>query len=423
MAFNAHVLYMTCFARGGGDDTHNPDHHPVPSGVQVFDPKVAGWLLCSSDSGTQARFDFPDLYQTHCGQRPPSTSLQPDSSSGAAASGGASALAGRGTLALRSLQACLRANLVLAEQLMTSLGNQGLLAAAQELEMPLLPLLAAMEVHGVGFNPQALTLRKVPLEAEMARQASEAQRLAGRTFNVASAEQVAATLYGHLKLTPPNTSNHHGGNSSSNTAGKKHASTKEEVLLQLQAQSPCVSAILRYRTLAKLKGTYMDGLLEFVVPYSDSNITHGRAQQWRVHAEWNQLSVETGRLSASKPAIQCIPRDPEPIVLETATPSPSSLPLPTPLPPQADVVLNVRSAFVASPGCVLVAVDYSQIEMRVLAHFCQDPQLLALFADPNGDVYNLVAAALLGKPVDQVAKPERNLAKTCCLGIIYGKYH
>jgi len=416
VAFNAHVVYMTCFARSGGngddDEEENPGHQPGPSGVQVFDPKVAGWLLCSSDSGTQARFDFPDLYHTHCGQRPPATSPQPAPGS-AGASDGASALAGRGTLALRSLHQCLRANLVLAERLMTSLGNQGLLAAAQELEMPLLPLLAAMEVHGVGFNPQALTSRKGQVEAEMARQASEAQRLAGRKFNVASAEQVAATLYGHLRLTPPNTSNQHGGGTGGSNAGKKHASTKEEVLLQLQSQSPCVPAILRYRTLAKLKGTYIDGLLEFVVPYSDGQ-THGRAPQWRLHAEWHQLSVETGRLSASKPAIQCIPRDPEPIFLEAATPAPTP-------PPQADVVLNVRSAFVASPGCVLVAVDYSQIEMRVLAHFCQDPQLLALFADPNGDVYNLVAAALLSKPVDQVAKQERNLAKTCCLGIIYGK--
>jgi DNA polymerase-1 len=83
-------------------------------------------------------------------------------------------------------------------------------------------------------------------------------------------------------------------------------------------------------------------------------------------------------------------------------------------------VLNVRGAFTASKGCTLIAVDYSQIEMRILAHFCQDAHLSALFQDPLGDVYRLVASCLLRKPVGDVKDSERSLAKTCCLGIIYG---
>jgi len=227
-----------------------------------------------------------------------------------------------------------------------------------------------------------------------------------------------------------------------------------------------VGLVLRYRTLAKLRGTYVDSLLEFAVPAErdcgdGGQGASGDAQRWAIHAEWNQLSVETGRLSASKPALQCIPRDPEPIYqrdddeegsvrawtgegasssTSTSTSTSSSSTTSTSTSTSSTSggggggggggrggggssgvqVLNVRSAFVASPGHTLVAVDYSQIEMRVLAHFCQDAKLSALFRDPAGDVYVQVASSLLRKPPVEVTVRERDLAKTCCLGIIYG---
>ena len=421
VTFNAHAflmpaLHAICEAHSSGQGNNGAAGSPVPAGIQVFDPKVAGWLLCSSDSGSLGRFDFPELYRTHCGSRNLNSRSADREGSGVSSQlqmpGSASSKeVGRGTSVLKTLHETMMANHQLSEQLMAALEDQGLLEAAQEIEMPLVPLLAAMEVHGIGFRPEALTDTQGLIEIELQRLSDSAQNAAGRSFNISSPEQVAATLFDHLRLPKPTAT----GTSSGGGGGKKHASTREEVLQELVGRHPVVGMILRHRTLAKLKGTYVDALLEFAVPEDGSTVhrVDNGKRRWRVHAEWNQLSVETGRLSATKPALQTIPREPEPITEPEVLSFPGAKATATP-------VLNVRSAFVASPGSTLVAVDYSQIEMRVLAHFCMDTRLLALFQDPHGDVYIQVAAALLKRPTSAVTPKDRSLAKTCCLGIIYG---
>ena len=228
IAFNAHVLFMPVVTsrcapqrppparaaeakgndegEGGGaaapSSRKRPCHgglpaplqssRPVPSRVRVFDPKVAGWLLSSSDSGSLDRFDFPQLYRAYCsGVAPPAFAARPcghDSS--------AEAAPGRGTAALRSLHEHLVRCFQLGRHTMQALSEQGVLGAAQELEMPLVPLLAAMEARGVGFRPEALMEHRGAIDAELARLSDEAQRRAGKSFNVASAGQASGKRCG-----------------------------------------------------------------------------------------------------------------------------------------------------------------------------------------------------------------------------------
>lgn len=198
----------------------------------------------------------------------------------------------------------------------------------------------------------------------------------------------------------------------------------------MRDRHPVVPLILRFRALSKLKTAYLDSLLALARRSSTSGIVS-------IHGEWNHLTVETGRLSCSKPALQCIPRDPEPLstAASTAAAASSFAPSFNPGRPGAAAgpgggvggsgeAIHVRDAFVPLPGHVLLAADYSQIEVRVLAHYCEDQGLLDIFRAPGAaDIYATVASTLLKKPVQEVTPSERSLAKTACLGIIYGMGH
>jgi hypothetical protein len=175
----------------------------------------------------------------------------------------------------------------------------------------------------------------------------------------------------------------------------KFISTSEETLKHIRLQHPVIEWILTFRTIFKLMHTYFDGLKPFISIHQNNHT---------IHAQWNQLIVRTGRLSCSKPNLQNIPTD---IAF-------------TQLPLQYQDI-RVRSLFIARPGFRLVAVDYSQIEMRVLAHVSQDKELCSLFRDREGDVYKLLAFKIFQKDsVDDVTDGERSRAKVICLGCIYG---
>lgn len=261
----------------------------------------------------------------------------------------------------------------LAEVLRAKLQAEGLREPFEKQEMPLLPVLAEMEERGVRIDPE--TLRR--MEADLSKEADELReqilRTAGRPFNPDSPRQLAEVLFADLHL--PVVKNTRTG-----------PSTDSEVLEELAAlcDSPLPGLVLDYRRLTKLVSTYLKSLAECIHP-----ITR------RVHTSFHQAATATGRLSSSDPNLQNIPV-------------------------RTDQGRRIRSAFVAEKGYVLLSADYSQVELRMLAHFCRDETLTAAFQNDQ-DVHRIVAAEVFGVPVPDVTPQQRARAKTVNFGIIYGQ--
>ncbi|MBI3978439.1 MAG: DNA polymerase I [Chloroflexi bacterium] len=252
---------------------------------------------------------------------------------------------------------------------------RGLWDLFTEIEMPLVPILVDMERTGVKLDTAALREMSRELGKELLRLEEEIYRLVGHKFNVNSTAQLGKVLFEELKL--PTTS----------SRKTQHGwSTDAVVLDELREKHlhPVVDLILEYRQLVKLKGTYVDALPALIHPRTG-----------RVHTNYSQTAVSTGRLSSSNPNLQ-------------------NIPIRTPLGRQ------VRRAFVASgPENVLVSCDYSQVELRILAHFSQDPLLVAAFRNDE-DSHRMTAAAVYGKDPAAVTPHERDRAKRMNFAVIYG---
>ncbi|EHR72556.1 DNA polymerase I [Burkholderiales bacterium JOSHI_001] len=247
----------------------------------------------------------------------------------------------------------------------------GLLRVYQDIEMPVSALLARIERHGVLVDAQRLAAQSRDLAERMVALEQQAYDLAGQPFNLGSPKQIGEILFNKLGL----------------PVKKKTASgapsTDEEVLQELAADYPLPAAILEHRSLAKLKGTYTDKLPLMVNP-----------QTGRVHTNYAQAVAVTGRLSSNDPNLQNIPiRTPE--------------------------GRRVREAFIAPPGHVIVSADYSQIELRIMAHISGDPGLTQAFTD-GLDVHRATAAEVFGVAVAEVTPEQRRYAKTINFGLIYG---
>ncbi|WP_147652880.1 DNA polymerase I [Vulcaniibacterium gelatinicum] len=241
----------------------------------------------------------------------------------------------------------------------------------EEIEMPLVPVLARMEAAGVLVDAAELRRQSADLGRRMLAAQQRAHELAGRGFNLDSPKQVAALLYDELGL--PALVRTPGGQPSAN----------EEALEAIADQHELPRVILEYRGLAKLRSTYTDKLPEMVNP-----------ETGRVHTSYHQAGAATGRLSSNDPNLQNIP-----IRTEDGR--------------------RIRTAFVAPPGRVLVACDYSQIELRIMAHLSQDPGLLRAF-EAGADIHRATAAEVFGKPMDAVTANERRAAKAINFGLMYG---
>ena len=243
-----------------------------------------------------------------------------------------------------------------------------------ELEMPLVPVLAAMEQTGVLLDTDHLTRLSQSLEEDMRRLEQEVYSLSGGygEFNINSPKQLNDVLFGKLGLS---------------VAGLRKTAhgytTDASTLEELRDRHAIIRPILEYRELAKLKGTYVDALPALINPRTG-----------RVHTSYNQTGTATGRLSSSNPNLQNIPI-------------------------RTEVGREVRRAFVAPPGSLLLSVDYSQIELRVLAHFSEEPTLLEAFRQGQ-DIHAATAAAVYGIPLDQVTYEQRSFAKRVNFGLIYG---
>lgn len=240
-----------------------------------------------------------------------------------------------------------------------------------EVEMPLVPILSAMEEAGVALDVPYLTGLSKSFERDIAGLEREIHALAGEPVNVNSPRQLAVILFEKLKLPVVRKT-------------KTGFSTDEDVLQKLSSQHPLPAKILAYRELAKLKSTYIDGLLEKV---RDSG---------RVHTSFNQAVAATGRLSSSDPNLQNIPI-------------------------RTDYGRQIRRAFVPAEGHVFLSADYSQIDLRVLAHVSGDPALGAAFRRGE-DIHAATARDIFGLgPSDAVSDDQRRVAKSVNFGIVYGQ--
>ncbi|MCX8016483.1 MAG: DNA polymerase I [Rhodocyclaceae bacterium] len=241
----------------------------------------------------------------------------------------------------------------------------------REIELPIAEILFRMERHGVLIDAKALAEHSQALGRRLMDIEAEAHRLAGQPFNLNSPKQLAEILFGQLglpvvKKTPSGT-----------------PSTDEEVLARLAEDYPLPKRLLEHRSLAKLKGTYTDKLPKMVNPATG-----------RVHTSFSQAVAVTGRLASSEPNLQNIPvRTPE--------------------------GRKIRAAFIAPSGCRLVSADYSQIELRIMAHLSGDAGLLAAFARGE-DVHRATAAEVFGLTPLEVTAEQRRAAKAINFGLIYG---
>ncbi len=260
--------------------------------------------------------------------------------------------------------------LPLAKTLEAELERLGMLALYRNVELPLVEVLARMEQTGVAIDVELLQAQSAELGAEIALLEKECYDLAGGPFNLNSPPQLREILYDKLQLTPSKRT-------------KTGFSTDAATLETLRDAHPIVDALLRYRELSKLKSTYLDALPRLSEP-----------ETGRIHPQLLQTATSTGRLSTQDPNVQNIPV-------------------------RTELGLTIRRAFVAPPGTTLLVADYSQIELRVLAHVTGDEGLHEAFANDE-DIHSATAAKVWGFPIDEVPKDLRNRAKMINYGLSYG---
>jgi DNA polymerase-1 len=250
------------------------------------------------------------------------------------------------------------------------LEEKGLDSLFFDLEMPLLPLLAEMELEGIGIDTDALASYSTELESELGSIEKQIYELVGHEFNIGSTKQLQQVLFEERKLTPIKKT-------------KTGYSTDTAVLQELASEDPVPDLVLRFRTLSKLKSTYVDSLPEMVNPDTG-----------RIHTHFNLTGTATGRMSSTDPNLQNIPiRDTE--------------------------GRRIREAFVPRDGNTFVSADYSQLELVILAHLSDDPGLKKAFSE-GIDVHRHTGSLIFGVESSQVTDQQRRIAKTINFGVMYG---
>ena len=320
----------------------------------IFDTVVAAYLLDS------VRSDFGDAYiaDTYVGKALP------------AAQGEEGAADDAPVAAARSVAVALAA----VQPLAKALEEQDAADIFQEIEMPLVPVLASMERTGMYVDPDRLHALAEGLGGQIDELAGRIRKMAGdETFNIASPMQLSHILFDVMGLPTKGLKKTHRG----------YYSTNARVLEELARDNEFVRLVLEYREKTKIKSTYLDTLGAL------------RRFDGRVHTTYNQTITATGRLSSSNPNLQNIPT-------------------------RSELGHTVKTAFSVAPGCVFLAVDYSQIELRLLAHLSADEHLVAAFNEGE-DFHAETAARVFGVPVDEVTPQLRSRAKAVNFGIVYGQ--
>jgi len=241
-----------------------------------------------------------------------------------------------------------------------------------DIEMPLMPVLAEMEMNGVCLDTQSLAETSKQFTTRMNDIEQRIYELAGEQFNIASPKQVGEILFDKLKIVEK-----------AKKTKKGQYVTSEEVLQQLKNKHEIVADILEHRGLKKLIGTYIDALPKLINPRTG-----------HIHTSFNQTITATGRLSSSDPNLQNIPI-------------------------RGEDGKEIRKAFIPEPGCLFFSADYSQIELRVMAHLSDDKNMIEVFQEGK-DLHAATAANIYKKPIDEVTRDERTKSKRANFGIIYG---
>ena len=270
--------------------------------------------------------------------------------------------------------ACEAADLTLQlpDELDKALKEQGLYTLLTDIELPLIKVLASMELAGARIDVKALNDYSVTLTEQMNRLEAECHELAGVPFNTASPAQVGEVLFDHLKIDPKAKKTKTG-----------QYSTTEDILLKLRNRHPLIDKILELRGIRKLLSTYVNALPALINP-----------QTGRIHTTYNQTVTATGRLSSTNPNLQNIPV-------------------------RSDDGKEIRRAFIPAEGNVFFSADYSQIELRLVADLSHDKTMLDAFAHDH-DIHAITAARIYHKPLEEVTGDERRKAKTANFGILYG---
>ncbi len=260
----------------------------------------------------------------------------------------------------------------LAGALSGEIAQAGLTKLYEEMDLPLVPVLARMEHAGVKIDTAALALMSTELEREIAAKEKEIYEVAAMEFNVGSPKQLGDVLFNRMNLPKPV------------KYGKgRTISTAVDVLEELAENHPIARMVLDYRQLTKLKSTYVDALPALINPSTR-----------RLHTTFGQTGTATGRLSSANPNLQNIPI-------------------------RTELGRGIRAAFIAEPGHVLLTADYSQIELRLLAHFSRDPLLVEAYRRGD-DIHTLTASQVFGVPPLMVTPDHRRQAKVVNFGIVYG---
>ncbi len=259
----------------------------------------------------------------------------------------------------------------LVEPIMEELRRHSLLELLNNIELPLLLVLMQMEIFGVALDGEFLRNLNDQLSVQISILEKEIYDSVGHHFNINSTKQLGDILFGELNL----------------PAGKKNKtgySVSADVIESLRGKHPIVDHLLEYRQLAKLKSTYVDGLLAQMDPVTG-----------RVHTSFSQTTASSGRLSSSNPNLQNIPV-------------------------RTEVGRQIRRAFISDPSYVLLTADYSQFELRILAHITHEPRLVEAFSK-NEDIHTITASSLFDVPISEVTKDQRRLAKTVVYAVLYGQ--
>ena len=262
--------------------------------------------------------------------------------------------------------------LQLPEVLNKALNEQGMNKLFNEIELPLVRVLASMELAGARIDVKSLNEYSVTLTEQMNKLESECHQLAGMNFNTASPAQVGEVLFDHLKIDPKAKKTKTG-----------QYSTTEDILLKLRDRHPLVDKILELRGIRKLLSTYVNALPALINPSTG-----------RIHTTYNQTVTATGRLSSTNPNLQNIPV-------------------------RTDDGKEIRRAFIPADGNLFFSADYSQIELRLVADLSHDKTMIDAFANGH-DIHAITASRIYHKPLEQVTSDERRKAKTANFGILYG---
>ncbi|MDE6269511.1 MAG: DNA polymerase I, partial [Muribaculaceae bacterium] len=257
-------------------------------------------------------------------------------------------------------------------ELLRLIKDDGLEQLLRDIELPFIPVLAGMEWEGVRIDTRVLAEISSRLHRRLAELEAKAYELAGAPFNVGSPAQVGEILFGRLQLDPKAKRTKRGA-----------WSTTEEELIKYTGLHPIVGLILDIRGLRKLLATYVDALPKLINPRTG-----------KIHTTFNQTVTATGRISSTNPNLQNIPI-------------------------RTDEGREIRRAFVADPGDLMLSADYSQIELRLMADLSGDPAMVEAFREGK-DIHRSTAAKIFGVPLDEVTDNQRRAAKTANFGIIYG---